>query len=1495
MPQGMYSVKQPTRTIDLIASLENGKTSQREAKALTALKSEMLVLFKHNPGSLYWKEAMLLSPVTDSAEFNDLIYAFAKSITKGTADETPIDRDLLRCFAGCLRWGHHAIPRSEQIFGSILPGLSKHLISSNNQSRLRDSYLLTQTIGTLLDAMVDCKIEGLDRESLHEPLVKKLKDLKDHDESRMAQAARYALQALRRIPDNEGPWEEALRYSGMTFNVIAHISSAVAKFDVQQLIDAGPDAFAVLKFFGDALKGGKEIWDTREDFKQMISGMRNVSERKGWYAALRHAKMFTQLEAFEGLKEFIAPFKGAPPKWCTETDFWCGLYSQLEQQWVSREPSTRDSIEKFIQWTFENPLLRKICKKDNSIHAWVGLLADSMDKPDWKIILPQRKRGVRSGFFRAKEYEPKLKDIAQNSKAEDDKQDSCGDSQLLRAALEKCSEAQVFYADVIMAQHYTRGKLLHVKRLSGDDLPIENCYINLSLMQNQEGGDQKGRNKFSLQDRLQMEAPDTQTEIALEDLFKQRNVRNGSLAKPSRILIRGRAGVGKTTLCKKITYASLYHSLWESQYDRIIWIPLRKLKGYRTFEDFLNREIFKKVPYSTALWEAFQETLRDVQNSRTLFILDGLDEIAGVQQQIEDFQDILNRQNVIITSRPHAVFPSRLKEYDLEIETVGFLNHEIEAYVDKVCNESDGLQIKDFMTQHWVMKGLMRIPIQLDALCFTWEEGIQREKPLTTMTALYEAIEIKLWKKDMPRLDPKTEHKAAKCRLRSQMFRLMPDNIDFVQYIAFLGLYNNVTEFTYRIREDIYHHFPNMTDRILDEISFLRSSDSSSNDHDQDYYFLHLTFQEYFAARHFVQSWQIGGKIETLDLQTGKAISLSTEEFISHEKYNGRYNIMWRFITGALASANDDLVRFFEQIEMKPRDLLGPTHLRFLMHCFSEVSEKEENATLKKFRGNMENQLSQVFFMDDAGSIHLGTEMEFPEHILSRCLEMFDPKQQERASRVINGRLRRHPNFSSQDVISVISDPDEEFARAALHSLLYRLNLPEEILSAIIDNFRIYSAVNVIDQQKELPQPIIGKLIFEYPRTSYRKEFIRALTKSSLSNPSVLNHLVAALDDPDLEVQYESLYALSYHSHLPVPIYHKIASRLEKFDDYDPWAKISVIDILNTQATLSNGIVERIWRMVDDESERVQTAASKTLRQHGHLCADEIARRFANSQDKDSFACAMTSTAFANNSSPSDVILDHCVDILTVSASGPFSSVEIKALRALGKSSSLSSHVLGVILQLIDRQGKTDSVDHIWYIMEYQKVLPDKILNKISSHLLDKGRDNKFDVRIFHSLSSRSWLPDSIIDSLGSFILSQPPSLSTMLIPTQYKMPHRVIEHTTSILLSSNYRRAAEGEKILRRHVDYGSLLPRLESGYWIRLFKSLLFNCKDGDTFCSVQDGYLQISTPEHSWKINIEAPEQRQKMEAALEAIEQWIQDGMGDAWSTLELRSWNRKRYL
>ncbi|KAK4101199.1 hypothetical protein N658DRAFT_559046 [Parathielavia hyrcaniae] len=546
--------------------------------------------------------------------------------------------------------------------------------------------------------------------------------------------------------------------------------------------------------------------------------------------------------------------------------------------------------------------------------------------------------------------------------------------ELLRKIREGAPLAQ---ADIwIRDKHYTEDKL-KVERLSGEAISMDHCYINLAIIEQpdktwnrpeprSEADSATQSSPFSRSARLRVETPDKNIQVELPSLFNSRK-RGDSEVQPRRILIRGRAGVGKTTLCKKIVYEFTRRtwSQWNELFDRVLWVPLRHLKlderrqiaGY-SFYHLFSHEFFSVPNQRLDLARALSDTLDETKSRRTLFILDGLDEIS---QDLSDGSDmfrflkeLLDQPNVIIMSRPSGTLPTGLRGIDIELETIGFYPDQISEYLERTVPEKAN-EILSFLQGHVLLLDLVRIPIQLDALCFIWDRGLDPGMRLDTMTAIYRAIEHALWKKDIVQLE-KTDGGKPVTRFLIQdsdlyeIGKLAKDEICFLEGLAFTGLYNDVIDFESRHRNDISTHFkpPFLLDKTLPRLSFLRTSDPLSKHDKRSYHFLHLTYQEYFAARYFVRQWKVQWKAENpvkcLTLSGGQIENIKPISFLQKHKYDPRYDIFWRFVTGLL---DDDgkALGFFQAVEAEPRDLLGPTHQRLKNNwnsgCYSNAASRE--------------------------------------------------------------------------------------------------------------------------------------------------------------------------------------------------------------------------------------------------------------------------------------------------------------------------------------------------------------------------------------------------------------------------------------------------------------------------------------------------------------------------------------------------------------------------
>jgi DNA helicase HerA-like ATPase len=171
---------------------------------------------------------------------------------------------------------------------------------------------------------------------------------------------------------------------------------------------------------------------------------------------------------------------------------------------------------------------------------------------------------------------------------------------------------------------------------------------------------QSPSSEFSLLDRLKIAANTPEREVTLPDLFRDQELPDGEMAQPRQILIQGHAGVGKTILCKKIVQDFYHQQMWATLFDHMIWIPLQKLKGKSTVDEFFRQEYFSFQAERDDLVSKLLKMVLDQTHKRTLWLLDGLDEISVDHSSGTDLTEIfgrlLNQEDVVITSR-HRLWP----------------------------------------------------------------------------------------------------------------------------------------------------------------------------------------------------------------------------------------------------------------------------------------------------------------------------------------------------------------------------------------------------------------------------------------------------------------------------------------------------------------------------------------------------------------------------------------------------------------------------------------------------------------------------------------------------------------------------------------------------------------------------------------------------------------------------------------------------------------------
>ncbi|KAF9343456.1 hypothetical protein BGX34_006731, partial [Mortierella sp. NVP85] len=153
-------------------------------------------------------EVVTLAPVLDKDMFRDLL----KEFYSGIGGSDLLDFHQLDGLAQLIQGADPGYLEADDLV-KILGLLSKRLRETHQQSPLH-IYQLTLAASNVLDAMADTKVEGLDRETLHEPLSSYLDALKGNSEPYLVYQGAYACQALLCVPDNESLWQATIRRTG---------------------------------------------------------------------------------------------------------------------------------------------------------------------------------------------------------------------------------------------------------------------------------------------------------------------------------------------------------------------------------------------------------------------------------------------------------------------------------------------------------------------------------------------------------------------------------------------------------------------------------------------------------------------------------------------------------------------------------------------------------------------------------------------------------------------------------------------------------------------------------------------------------------------------------------------------------------------------------------------------------------------------------------------------------------------------------------------------------------------------------------------------------------------------------------------------------------------------------------------------------------------------------------------------------------------------------
>ncbi|XP_013925991.1 PREDICTED: NACHT, LRR and PYD domains-containing protein 12-like [Thamnophis sirtalis] len=370
---------------------------------------------------------------------------------------------------------------------------------------------------------------------------------------------------------------------------------------------------------------------------------------------------------------------------------------------------------------------------------------------------------------------------------------------------------------------------------------------------------------------------------------------------PQVVVLQGAAGIGKTIMVKKIMLDWASQHLYQDKFNYVFYICCRKMNLHAEVEKSSIAEIISEGWLEHKSKNVIQNILKNEE--KLLFIIDGFDELRYSFDQSENYfcidprkkepvrillkslfqKKLFPKSFLIITTRPTALKKlHQCLERPGYFEVLGFSTKEREEYFYNFFeNKDQATQVLRFVKQNDTLFTMCVIPLVSWIICTVMKQEMERGKDLQKTPCTFTEIYM-LYLSSL-----------LKYHHNESTIKVVQTNVKGLCSLAEEGIRKRQILF---MEEEVKKHMldqGNSLPLFLNESIFKRDIDCI-----QTYSFIHLSFQEFFAALFYVLE-------EEEDEQHSQNLNKNLQTLLeTHISFRTDFAVGFRFLFGFFNEEN---------------------------------------------------------------------------------------------------------------------------------------------------------------------------------------------------------------------------------------------------------------------------------------------------------------------------------------------------------------------------------------------------------------------------------------------------------------------------------------------------------------------------------------------------------------------------------------------------------------